>query len=296
MTLRSGELTARANGLDICYETFGDAAKPAVLLITALAGQMVHWEDAFCERLAERGLHVIRFDNRDSGKSSQIVVPALELMQAMLPRQPGQSPKAPYRLEDMAADAIGLLDALKIPAAHIVGLSLGGMIGQEMAILHPDRVLSLTTINATTNEPDLPPSSMGVGLIRNFKPTVTPSEFVQTHTEVIRAFRGPGFPEDEADDLALGERIARRNPGMVGGMNQMVAVMVAGPRKARLSRIAVPTVVVHGAEDKFVPVRAGEDSANAIPGAKLVIIEGMGHGLNRTMWPRLFDEIASLAK
>ena len=290
-----GERVARANGLDICYEVFGDPAKPAVLLVMGVGAQMLLWEAEFCERFAARGFFVIRFDNRDVGKSSRTDVSPTELLRALLAAGPGERPKPLYRLADMAADALGLLDALNIAKAHLVGLATGGMICQEIALLHPERALSLTTINTSTNEANLTSGRMHLNMLRGFKPPQSAQEYIDAHLEALRVLRGPGYTVDEAHEVGIAEQCQRRGPGFEGAIKQLSALLDEGPRLAKLGRIAAPTLVFHGEKDSFVPVEAGEDTAAAIEDAKLVVVEGMGHFPNRTLWSRLIDEVAGIA-
>jgi pimeloyl-ACP methyl ester carboxylesterase len=296
IALDPGENIAKSNGLELCYQTFGKTGDPAMLLIMGLGAQMIVWDDEFCEALATRGYHVIRFDNRDIGKSSKIDIPPIDVAKAMFALKPGETLPAPYLLSDMAADALGLLDALGVKQAHIVGASMGGMIAQEIAIRHPERVLSLTSIMSTTGDPSLPPPRpeiMGVFLA---PPPRTAQEFIEANVRAWLALRGPGHPEEMARDLARATRAAARGFYPEGGARQLTAVIASGSRKPRLGAVKAPTLVIHGADDPLVPLAAGEDTARSIPGAKLVVLEPMGHALPRSVWPRVIDEIAAIAR
>jgi pimeloyl-ACP methyl ester carboxylesterase len=294
--LDPGEKIAPANGLELCYQTFGEPGRPPLLLIMGLGAQMIVWDDEFCEALATRGYRVIRFDNRDIGKSSKIDAPPPDLAKALFGWKPGERLAAPYLLHDMAADAVGLLDYLNIGRAHIVGASMGGMIAQEIAIRHPERVRSLTSIMSTSGDPSLPPPSPQAAGVFLAPPPRTAEEYVEANVAVWRIFRGEGYPDEEARDRARAVRAAGRGFYPEGGARQMLAVFASGSRKAALPGIKAPTLVIHGADDPLVPLAAGEDTARSIPGAKLVVIDRMGHALPRTVWPRVIDEIAAIAK
>ncbi len=287
---------ARANGIEIAYETFGAPEGRPLLLIMGLAAQMILWDDHFCAALASRGHRVIRFDNRDVGLSSKLeeagMPDAAAAMQAALL---GERVDAPYTLRDMAADAVGLLDALGIAAAHVVGASMGGMIAQAMAIAHPARVLSLTSIMSSTGDRSLPPARPAAAAVLLLPVVTGRAANVERAVQVFRTIGSPGFPFDE-------ERVRRRaarsydrcfNP--VGLARQLVAIMASGSRKEALKSVAVPTLVIHGADDPLVPLAGGLDTAESIPGAELLIVEGMGHDLPRGAWPRIVDAISNLA-
>jgi pimeloyl-ACP methyl ester carboxylesterase len=293
--LDSGERIAVANGLKLCFQTFGESTDPAMLLIMGLGAQMIVWDDEFCEALAARGFFVVRFDNRDVGKSSKIDVTPPDIAKALFALKPGEQLAAPYLLADMAEDAVGLLDALGIGRAHIVGASMGGMIAQEIAIRHSERVLSLTSIMSTTGDPGLPPPSPDVMSVFLAPPPRTVEEFVQANLRAWALFRGPAFPEEQPRDLARALRAAARGLCPEGGARQFAAVIASGSRKAALAGIRAPTLVIHGADDPLVPLVAGEDTARSIPGAKLVVLDRMGHALPRAVWPRVIDEIAAIA-
>jgi pimeloyl-ACP methyl ester carboxylesterase len=283
---------ARANGIDLCYEIFGDPTAEPMILIMGLGSQMIHWEDEFCRQLAARGFRVIRFDNRDIGKSSKLSggkpLTALELLKLRLLKIPV---KAPYRLSDMAEDTVGLMDALGIASAHIVGLSMGGMIAQEIAITFPERVRSLISIMSTTGNPDLPqPSNEAVSLLTEPQPK-SRDEYIARFKRNSRVLRAGRFPEDEALDGSRAERVFDRglNPDGVG--RQIRAVLASGSRKERLSKVKAPTLVIHGTADPLVDPKAGQDTAVSIPGAKLMIVQGMGHAIPMPIWPEIIDAI-----
>ena len=286
-----------ANGISIEYETFGDPAKPALALIMGLGAQMIFWQDDFCRELVGRGFHVIRFDNRDCGLSRhfpELGIPdVVAAMAASLSGEPVPAP--PYTLRDMADDVVGLLDTLGVERAHVVGASMGGMIAQTVAIAHPARVQTLTSIMSTTGNRDVPPATPEAmtALL-----TPSPSDRAEFIDHIVKTFRIVGSPGFELDEASLRDRVGRafdRSYDPSGVARQLVAVLADGDRRERLGSVRVPTLVIHGKNDPLVPVEGGIDTANAVPGARLVVIEGMGHDLPRGAWPQIVDAIASIA-
>ena len=297
IALDAGERFAKVGELTICHQTFGRPSDPPLLLIAGLGAQMIVYEDDFCDALAERGLWVVRYDNRDVGKSSQIDWrPAIDAGAAVAERKKGDRIAAPYLLKDMAADAVGLMDALGIARAHVVGASMGGMIAQEVAIHWPERVRSLTSISSTTGDPRLPPPTPAVMNVFTKPPPKTVEEYVEANVAAWLIFRGPGYPEDEKRDRERAIRAARRGFNPEGGQRQLLAVYASGSRKKTLPSVKAPTLVIHGADDPLMLVAAGEDTAATIPGAKLVVLPRMGHALPLAVWPRVLDEIIEMVK
>jgi len=288
---------ARANGIELTYDTFGEATAPPMVLIMGLASQMIAWDEEFCAALAVRGFRVIRFDNRDIGLSTRLEhlgVP--NVAQLLLAHLAGQPTKAAYTLSDMARDVVGLLDALGIDAAHVVGASMGGAIAQTMAIEHPQRMLSLCSIMATSGDPSLPPPTPeALQLLMTPMPTDR-AGYYRRYVQTANVLRGPGFPLDEARDLDRAAQNFARGLYPAGVARQMVAIMASGSRKAALARARVPTLVIHGDADPLVPVECGIDVADTVPGARCLIIEGMGHALPISMWPRIIEAIATHAE
>jgi len=283
---------ARANGIDICYEIFGDASAEPMLLIMGLGAQMVLWDDAFCERLAARGFRVIRFDNRDIGQSSKLTggkrLTPMELLKLRFLKIPVA---APYKLRDMAEDTTGLMDVLGIKSAHLVGASMGGMIAQEIAISFPQRVRSLTSIMSTTGNPRIPPPTREAAALLMAPPPTTKDEYLARFAQTWKMLRVGRFPEDEAFDRARGERCFERGLSPAGVGRQFRAILASGSRKGRLHAVQAPTLVIHGTVDPLVHPAGGKDTAASIPGAKLLMIEGMGHALPIPMWPQIIDAI-----
>ena len=288
---------AKTNGIEIAYDTFGSSGDPAMLLIMGLGVQMVAWDESFCSQLAARGYRVIRFDNRDVGLSTNFNNTSASYIPALLEaHSPGGSMALAYTLSDMADDAIGLLDALAIDSAHVVGLSMGGMIGQIMAYRFPQRVRSLTSIMSTTGDPTLPPptpEALAVLLVPI--PTDLPA-YTEGWLNVWRVLSGSRFPVEEALGRKWAEMSHQRGLNPNGFLRQMAAIMDSGNRKRILKDIKVPTLVIHGDADPLVPLECGIDTANAIPAAKLRIIQGMGHALPKALWPEVIDAIAEHAR
>jgi len=293
---RTAPAVAQSNGIELTYDTFGDADAPPIVLIMGLAARMIAWDDDFCTELAVRGHRVIRFDNRDIGLSTRLDHLGVPNVLALLQQQmQGKPVSAPYTLSDMAADVIGLLDALDIESAHIVGASMGGAIAQTLAIEHPQRLRSMTTIMSTSGAPGLPPPKPeALQLLL----TPTPTEqaaYYQRYLQTWKVLRGPGFPLDEARDLERAAQTYVRGLNPAGVARQLAAILASGSRGEALRAVRVPTLVIHGDADPLVPVECGIDVAQRVPGAKRLIIEGMGHALPIPMWPCIVDAIAEHA-
>jgi pimeloyl-ACP methyl ester carboxylesterase len=287
------EQIAKANGIEIAYETFGDPADPPLLLVMGLAAQMILWDEELCRMFVERGFHVIRFDNRDVGHSSHVKGgPKPRVLRAMA----GITRNPHYTLEDMADDAFGLLDHLRIEAAHVVGASMGGMIAQTMAIQRPERVLSLASIMSTTgNRRAGLPRLRAFGLLLRRAPRDRDA-YVEYVVRVFKVIGSPGFDRDEDWLRELAGKEYDRGVDRGGPARQLVAIQASGDRTEALAGVRVPTVVIHGLEDPLIPPRAGRATGRAIPGAELVEIEGMGHDLPRELWPRIVDHVARNAE
>lgn len=287
---------ANANGIRICYEELGSRSGRPLLLIMGLGSQMIYWRNDFCQLFVERGYRVIRFDNRDIGQSTWFDdagmpnIPAI--MQAAFTGQPVE---VPYKLSDMAADAAGLLDALDIPSAHVVGASMGGMIAQTLAIEHPQRVRSLTSIMSTTGDADIPPPRPEAMAVLLTPPPTGREEAIERTVQVFRTIGSPGFPFDEREVRAIGTEAFDRGANPAGVARQLAAILGSGSRTAALRNVNVPTLVIHGKDDPLVPLAGGERTASAIPGARTLFIDGMGHDLPRPLWPRIVEAICALA-
>jgi pimeloyl-ACP methyl ester carboxylesterase len=286
---------ARNGQVEIEWDERGDPSAPAVLLIMGLGGQMTRWSEEFMAALVAHGLRPIRFDNRDVGLSTKFDghgVPNLTAAMMM-----GRTPTTPYTLEDIAADAVAVLEAAGVSRAHVVGVSMGGMIAQLVAAGHPERVLTLTSIMSTTGNPSLPRATTEANAVLLSRPQGSDMAALVAHgVKAAKVIGSPGYP---TDDAVLAERIradVERMHYPAGFQRQLAAIMANGDRRARLARIAVPTLVIHGADDPLVPVEAGRDTAASIPGARLVEIEGMGHDLPAALIGRITDLIAEHAR
>lgn len=283
---------ARANGIDIEYDEFGDPNATPLLLVTGLGAQMISWDDAFCEQLAARGFRVIRFDNRDSGLSTRMEAAGPPDMASAL----NGDPHPAYMLDDMAADAAGLLDALGIEAAHVVGASMGGFISQLIAINHPGRALSLTSIMSGPSRGEgVSPTPEGSALLFR-QPPSNPDESIEMAMSGRRLLVGSGDPFDEAFERAKATRAVQRAWYPVGTGRQLLAVLAAEPRLERLHGVRVPTLVIHGEDDILVPIENGRLVAAAVPGARMLELEGMGHDIPKRVWPQVIDAIVETAR
>jgi pimeloyl-ACP methyl ester carboxylesterase len=286
----------QANGITIEYGTLGAENGEPLLLIMGLGAQMTRWPDALCGQLVRHGFRVIRFDNRDVGLSTHCkdagVPDAREVLKA---KAAGQTPDVPYTLDDMAADAVAVLDGVGVEKAHIVGASMGGMIAQLVAADYPDRVLSLTSIFSTTGNPDLPPATPeALAVITTPAPHPSDEEaFVAHSIKNARVIGSPAYPLDEAylRERAVTDAARAYDPAASG--RQYAAVLANGDRRPKLAKITAPTVVLHGADDPLVPVTGGRDTAANIQGAELRVVPGMGHDLPVPLYDKVVDAIIS---
>jgi len=288
----------RTNGINLEYEAFGDRGAPPLVLIMGLGGQLLLWPEDFCRALADAGHYVIRFDNRDIGLSTRLEQPRRpRLMRAALAARLGLKVRAPYTLDDMAHDTVGLLDALQLPRAHVVGASMGGMIAQIVAAKHPQRVDSLTLIMSTSGNPRLPGPRLELQLRLVRPPPGHDRETLIRHSmQTWRLIGSPQYPPDDHVLRAKVERSYDRSSDRNGLARQTLAIIASGSRVPLLKRITAPTLVIHGAEDPLVPVAAGHDLARHIPGARLSIIPGMGHDLPAPLLPTFSRLILQLAQ
>ena len=281
---------ARVNGLELEYDSFGDPEATPLLLVMGLSYQMIEWDDALCELIAGRGFRVTRFDNRDVGLSTKLDALGPPDIMALL----GGTGHPPYSLDDMAGDAVGLLDALGVAAAHVVGVSMGGMIAQLIAINYPKRVLSLTSIMSTVGGPNVVQAEPAVGAALLAPPGQTREERVERSLANRRLIFGTGMPFDEDRARRKAERAVDRGFYPDGGMRQLAAIFAAPDRTAGLERLTIPTVVIHGENDPLVPPANGRQTAAALPRARLIMIPGMGHALPDHVWPQIVDAIAAV--
>lgn len=293
----SAEQKAICNNIQINFQCFGNSNHPAILLIMGLGGQMVLWDEDFCCKLAERGFYVIRFDNRDIGKSTWLEdapVPnfwdllKFNVFKVRLP--------AAYRLHDMAQDAVALLDHLQIHKAHVVGVSMGGMITQNMAISWPDRLISLTSIMSTTGSRTLPTAKPKV-LFRMLRPLpANENKRLEQLVGTFRLLHGNSLPVDTDRVRELVSLSLARGVNGNGVMRQLAAIVASGDRTAKLAAVNLPTLVLHGDDDPLIPVACGHATAAAIPNAKMRVFKGLGHTLPSVIWEDMLDSLASHAE
>jgi pimeloyl-ACP methyl ester carboxylesterase len=285
------ELRAKVGSVELVYETIGDPSDAPLLMVMGLGMQLIHWDRELCELLAERGFHVIRFDNRDTGLSTKIRGPVPNVMRLMA----GMPAQVPYVLRDMAGDTFGLLDHLGIERAHVVGASMGGMIGQTLAIERPERVLSLASIMSTTGDRRAGMPKLRVWSLMMRRAPQERDAYVRYFVKVFRMIGSPAYRIDEERSRELAAATYDRSHYPAGTARQLAAILASGSRTAALRQLDVPTVVIHGESDPLVPLRAGLATARAIPGAELITIPGMGHDLPRELWPTFVDAIAKNA-
>jgi pimeloyl-ACP methyl ester carboxylesterase len=279
---------AQTNGIELEYEAFGDPSNPTVLLIMGLGVQMLGWDERFCRMLADRGFHVVRFDNRDIGRSSRAQgrVSRGTLARAFL----GAPVRAPYTLDDMAADTFGLMDHLGLESAHLFGVSMGGMIAQTMTIAQPQRVRSLTSMMSTTGKrtvgwqsPSLFPTL--------FVPRNNRDDYVAASGKVWQLIGSPAYPLDQEESRKRAAETYDRGVQRSGVLRQMIAILVQPNRSVRLHSLNVPTLVIHGLMDKMVHVSGGRATAAAIPGSELLLIDGMGHDMPAALYETFVSAI-----
>jgi pimeloyl-ACP methyl ester carboxylesterase len=288
----AGEQLAKVGELQLCFQTFGERGAPPMLLVMGLGSQMVMWEDEFCETLAARGFHVIRFDNRDVGRSTILRdAPIPTRVQLLMRDRRGAS----YTLGDMAADAAGLLAELGLEAAHVVGASMGGMIAQQLAIDHPDRVSSLVSIMSTTGNRRVgqPHPLMLPRLLR--RPSRGRDRYIADFVATFQAIGSRTHPPDASRLRGLAERCWDRGYHPAGTARQLAAIGTAEDRSMRLAELRIPATVIHGTEDRLVMPSGGRATAKAIPDARLMILRDMGHDMPRELWPQLIDAIVANA-
>jgi pimeloyl-ACP methyl ester carboxylesterase len=289
---------ARANGIDIEYESFGREGDPLILLIMGFGAQLIFWPKPLCKGLAAKGFRVVRFDNRDIGKSTHLTgLPAPEPRALLAEVMAGRPLDVPYTLDDMADDAAGLMDALGVDQAQIVGASMGGMIAQLVAINHPERTKSLISIMSTTGRRDLPPGKREA-LEVLFRPPRSSSreDLIDMSILVQHTLASPGFPATEAEIRATAERRTDRAPYDPDGLaRQSAALISAPPRNALLRQVRCPALVLHGADDPVIPAAAGKDTAESIPGAELIIVRGMSHDFASALVPIYLKHIGDFA-
>jgi pimeloyl-ACP methyl ester carboxylesterase len=286
------ERIAPANGIELCYQEMGEADAEPLLLVMGLATQMVAWDEVFCGMLAERGFRVVRFDNRDIGRSTK-------LEGAGAPRRAdlllGRRATAPYLLRDMAADTIGLMDHLGIESAHLVGASMGGMVAQTVAIEHPERVRSLVSMLSNTGSRWTGMPSRRAMAVLLARPPRGREAAIERAVKTFKVIGSPGFPFEEERIRQIAGRSHDRGHSSAGVLRQLHAVLASGDRTRALRGVRAPTTVIHGNRDPLVRPAAGRATARAIPAARLRMIDGMGHDFPRQLWPTFAEEIVANA-
>jgi pimeloyl-ACP methyl ester carboxylesterase len=289
----SEERFADAGEIRLCYQELGDAGDPALVLVMGIGAQMIAWPDGLCERFAAQRLRVIRFDNRDCGRSTW-------LDQAGTPSVTkawqGELDDPPYLLSDMAADIAGLLDALELSAAHVAGASLGGFIAQTLAFEHPGRVLSLASIMSSSGSDSVGHPTEAAMEVLMDRPPDDADGYAEWTVAARRVIGSPGFEHDEEWIRQTARRAHARGLNPDGTQRQLVASICSGNRTERLGEIVAPTVVLHGGEDPLIDVSGGRATAEAIPGAELVVIDGWGHDWPTAVWDRVAGAVAANAE
>ncbi|MCU1670480.1 MAG: Pimeloyl-ACP methyl ester carboxylesterase [Blastococcus sp.] len=283
----------RVGDIELAYETFGNPADVPVLLVMGLATQMIGWPDDFCRGLAGEGLFVVRFDNRDIGLSTHLDAAGAPDVMTVLG---GDASSVPYGLADLADDTVGLLDALGLESAHVVGASMGGMVAQLVAIRYPERVRSLTSIMSTTGDPSVgAPAEAALALLLT-PPATDRDGAVQRTVDTYRVIGSPGFEFDEAGLRDRAGLSFDRAYDPAGVARQLAAILTTQDRTTDLAKVSVPTLVIHGEQDALVNVSGGRATAAAVPGSELLVIDGMGHDLPRALWPQLTERIVGLIR
>lgn len=290
---RSGVATLPGSGVELAYDVFGEGEP--MLLIMGIGAQRIFWDAELCAMLAARGFEVVRFDHRDVGQSSRLRDRAPRPSTAVWRRLTGQPIGAPYTLSHMAADAVGLLEHLQKPAAHIVGISMGGMIAQHVAFEHPRRVRSLVSIASTPGSRRFLPDPSALRALFRRRPR-TAEEAGELFATTFHVIGSTEWPVDRERLRRLGEEAFRRGDNPAGFFRHFAAVLASGDRTSRLATITAPTLVIHGTRDPLIPFAAGRATAAAIPGARFLPVAGMAHDLPPPLWPLFADAIAGNAR
>jgi pimeloyl-ACP methyl ester carboxylesterase len=281
---------AQSNGVEVFYETFGDESGAPLLLINGLGSQCINYDVELREAFVDRGFFVIRFDNRDVGLTSKVGNDDLDFQDLLAKAFSGEAIEAPYLLSDMAADAMAVLDAVGVPAAHVFGQSMGGMIAQTIAVEHPDRVLTMTSVMSSTGDRDVGGATAEAMQRLVIRPPADREGYIAHSAETSRIIGTPAhFDEERARRRAAAAFDRCYFP--VGTGRQMLAVMASGPRSDKLGDVKAPTLVIHGSDDPLVNLSGGERTAQSVPGAELLVIDGMGHDLPPPLWSQVIEAV-----
>jgi pimeloyl-ACP methyl ester carboxylesterase len=281
--------------VEIYFETFGDANDPALLLINGLGSQCINFDVAFCEKFVARGFFVIRFDNRDVGLSTKFNQVLPDLFSVLEAVKDGVEPKVAYHLSDMANDALAVLDALGVERAHVAGWSIGGMIAQQLAIDHPERLLSITSSMSSTGDPDVGQASPEALSIILGPSDIDRDSIIQRRLDLERVIGSRTHFDPERVATQTGDAYDRCF-NLAGVARQLCAAAASGSRTSRLRHVTTPTLVMHGDVDNLINISGGERTAESVPGARFVVLEGMGHDLSLFYWDQLVDEITAHAQ
>jgi len=279
----------------IHHETFGDPADPALLMVNGLGSQCVAYRTEWCARFAAEGFFTIRFDNRDVGLSTHLSEVTPDVAATTAAVASGRTPLVPYLLEDMARDAVAVLDALGIGRAHVMGLSMGGMIVQQLALDHPHRLRSMTTVMSSTGDPDVGQASAEARVLLFGPPATDRDGAIARSVEGLRTWGSPGHQDDERTAAIVGEAFDRSfDPA--GQARQLMAILASPSRTKALGQVSVPALVMHGDQDRLVDISGGRRTAEAIPGARFEVLEGMGHDYPPAYWDRWVQLVAEHAR
>jgi pimeloyl-ACP methyl ester carboxylesterase len=286
---------ARNGEVDVYYETFGNAADPALLLVNGLGSQSINFSDPWCERFVASGFFTIRFDNRDTGLSTKFSAVKPDLSPVVKARAEGKPPPVPYTVVDMAADAIAVLDAVGVARAHVMGFSMGGMIVQTLAIEHPERLHSITSVMSSTGDSDVGQSAPEAHKVLMAPPTTDRDSYIARQIEGIRIWGSPAYFDEDRLRVMWGAAFDRCFcPEGVG--RQMMAIIATPSRTPALGDVTVPALVIHGSADKLIDPSGGRRTAEAIPGARFELIDGMGHDYPPELWDRLVQLVTDHAQ
>lgn len=284
--------SARANGILLEYEAMGKPDNPAIVLVRGLGTQLIDWPGSLLENLVDEGFRVVVFDNRDTGLSQKFTSAGVPDLKTVM----SDGSVAPYDLSDMAGDIVGLMDHLRIEEAHVLGISLGGMIVQVLAAEHPGRLLSMMSVMSSSSRPGLPGPTEEAAALVSPGPESTIDEAIELAARGLEVYGSPGYPLSPDERIALARQRYERDFSPDGEARQMAAAVATGNREEMLRRVRVPALVIHGRDDTLIPVEAGIDTAECIPDCALTIIDGMGHNIPPALVPVLMPHIVGFCR